>query len=334
MCPGGAMGLDGCLPASLSRHVVTMLSTTPSDAARRTRTITVLVVALVTVLTVSGPGRAGAATRAPTDLDHVIHTTPFAASSVSMRDNEGSAYVPDDSSLWLADDNRRRLFEVDATSGQLKRTITPSDLSAVPQYGGGPAAGVNRSTDLEAIAYDADTDSLFVFSGNNRPTDLPTGFRLTRQDGSLELTDYQALDPASDFTAAAWNQADGTIYVGEKKTIRPYDYEANTAGSPIPAIRGVSHILGMDFSPDGSELFVSRTVVPRPPAERKTELLSVDWDGKDVSWRFDLTPSGVLDARAVAYVDGALLVSDGFDFRAAGDPLNHAVFVYSGATAP
>jgi hypothetical protein len=335
MCPRGAMGLDGFLPASLLRHVVPMLWPTPYDAARRTTTITVLVVAFVTALTISGPaGRATAATRAPTDLDHVMHTTPFDGSSVSMRDNEGSAYVPDDNSLWLADDNRRRLYEVDATSGQHKRTISPSDLSAVPQYGGGPVAGVNRSTDLEAIAYDADTDSLFVFSGNNQPTDLPTAFRLTRQDGSLGLTDYQPLDPVSDFTAAGWNQADGTIYVGKKKTIRPYDYEANTAGGPIPAIRGVSHILGMDFSPDGSELIVTQTVAPQPPAERKTELASVDWESRDVNWRFDLSPSGVLDARAVAYVDGALLVSDGFDFRAAGDPLNHAVFVYSGATAP
>ena len=160
MCPRGAVRLDGSLPASLSRHVVTMLRPTLSDAAGRTTTITVLAVALATALFLSGPaGHASATTQAPTDLDHVIHTTPFDGSSDSMQDNEGSAYVPDDGSLWLADDNGRRLYEVDATSGQHKRTITPSDLSAVPQYGGGPVAGVNRSTDLEAIAYDADTDS-------------------------------------------------------------------------------------------------------------------------------------------------------------------------------
>lgn len=307
-----------------------MLRPTPSDAAGRTTTITVLAVALVAALILSGPaGRASAATRAPTDLDHVIHTTPFDESRVSMRDNEGSAYVPDDDALWLADDNGRRLYEVDASSGQHERTITPSDLSAVPQYGGGPVAGVNRSTDLEAIAYDADTDSLFVFSGNNQPTDQPTAFRLTREDGSLELTDYQPLAPDSDFTAAAWNEADGTIYVGKEKTIRSYDYEANTTGSPIRPIRGVTDILGMDFSPDGTELFVSQTVVPPPPAVREAELVSVDWESRDVTWRFDLLPSGVLDARGVAYVDGALFVSDGFDFRVAGDPLDHAVFVFT-----
>ena len=331
MHPRGAIRLDESLTASLSRHVVTMLRPTLSDAAGRTTTTAGLAVALLTTLILSGPvGRASAATRAPTDLDHVIHTTPFDGSSVSMRDNEGSAYVPDDDSLWLADDNGRRLYEVDTTSGEHKRTITPSDLSTVPQYGGGPLAGVNRSTDLEAIAYDADTDSLFVFSGNNQPTDQPTAFRLTRQDGSLELTDYQPLAPVSDFTAAAWNEGDGTIYVGKENTIRSYDYEANTAGSPIRGIRGVTDILGMDFSPDGTELLVSRTVVPPPPAERQTELVSVDWESRDVNWRFDLLPSGVLDARAVAYVDGALFVSDGFDFRVAGDPLDHAVFVFSG----
>ena len=111
-----------------------MLRPTPSDAGGRTTTITVLAVALVAALLLSGPaGRASAATRAPTDLDHVIHTTPFDESSVSMRDNEGSAYVPDDDALWLADDKGRRLYEVDASSGQHERTITPSDLSTVPQ---------------------------------------------------------------------------------------------------------------------------------------------------------------------------------------------------------
>jgi hypothetical protein len=291
----------------------------------------------VTAFTLLGPaGWASAATPAPGDLDHVVHTTPFDGSSVSMQDNEGSACVPTDDSLWLADDNGRQLYEVDATSGAHKRTITPAALSGVPQHGGGPAAGVNRSTDLEAIAYDADTDSLFVFSGNNTLTDLPTAFRLTREDEdqSLELTDYQPLTPESDFTAAAWNADDNTVYVGKGRSIRPYDYDTNTAGSPIREIKGVTNILGMDFSPDGTELFVSRTLVPPPPGQRETELISVDWEDRSVDWTFDLLPSGVMDARGVAYVDGALYVSDGFDARAAGDPLDHAVFVYSAAEPP
>ena len=312
-----------------------MLSPIPSYAAVRTSTTATLTGFLAAAFTLLGPsGSAMAATAEPEDLDRVLNTTPFSGSKVSMRDNEGSAYVPADGSLWLADDNGRRLYEIDATSGAHKRTIRPTALSAVPRYGGGPQAGVNRSTDLEAIAYDADTDSLFVFSGNNNPTDLPTAFRLTRQGGSLKLRDYQPLTPESDFTAAAWNADDNTIYVGKGRTIRPYDYDANRAGGPIPAIKGVSKILGMDFSPDGTELFVSRTSAPPPPGQRETELIGVDWKGESVDWRFDLLPSGVMDARGVAYVGGALHVSDGFDARAAGDPLDHAVFVYSAPTSP
>lgn len=305
-----------------------MFTLTPTTAAAP-------VVGLVTALTLLGPaGSVSAATPAPADLDHVVHTTPFEGSSVSMRDNEGSAYIPADDSLWLADDNGRRLYEVDATSGAHKRTIAPAALNTVPQHGGGPVAGVNRSTDLESIAYDADTDSLFVFSGNNSPTDQPTAFRLTRQGGSLELTDYQPLTPDSDFTAAAWNAADSTLYVGKGRSIRPYDYDTNTAGSPIPVIAGVTNILGMDFSPDGTELFVSRTSAPLPPGQREAELISVDWASRSVAWRFNLLPSGVMDARGVAYVDGALYVSDGFDTRAAGDPLTHALFAYTTGSSP
>lgn len=327
----GAKRLDGNLTRPFhSRQVVLMPRPTPTCPAGRAPTTAALAVVLVTTFTLLAPtGSASAATQAPADLDHVVHTTPFDGSSVSMRDNEGSAYVPADDSLWLADDNGRRLYEVDATSGAHKRTITPAALNAVPQHGGGPPAGVNRSTDLEAIAYDAATDSLFVFSGNNSPTDQPTAFRLTREGGSLELTDYQPLTPDSDFTAAAWNSEDSTIYVGKGRAIRTYDYDTNTAGSPVPAIAGVANILGMDFSPDGTELFVSRTSAPLPPGERETELICVDWTDRSVAWRFNLMPSGVMDARGVAYVDGALHVSDGFDARAPGDSLDHAVFVYT-----
>jgi PKD repeat protein len=50
-------------------------------------------------------------------------------------------------------------------------------------------------------------------------------------------------------------------------------------------------------------------------------------------WTFDLTSSGVLDSRAVEFIGDQFYVSDGYDARPAGDPLAHAVFVYS-VTAP
>src|SRR5688572_13969528 len=86
---------------------------------------------------------------APTiSLDRTIRTTPFTGTSTSMRDNEGSAYVPSNNSLWLADDNGDALFEVNPTTGALKRTIPQAAFNAATQFGGGPQAGANRTEDF------------------------------------------------------------------------------------------------------------------------------------------------------------------------------------------
>jgi hypothetical protein len=53
----------------------------------------------------------------------VIRTTPFVHTRISMHDGEGSAYVPRDHSLWLADDQSDAIFEVAPKTGKLKRVI-------------------------------------------------------------------------------------------------------------------------------------------------------------------------------------------------------------------
>jgi hypothetical protein len=59
-------------------------------------------------------------------------------------------------------------------------------------------------------------------------------------------------------------------------------------------------------------------------------LIWIDWSTRTVvdGWTFDLTPFGILDARAVAKVGGQFFVSDGSELRPSGDPLRHAVFVF------
>ena len=75
-----------------------------SPLARRA----VLVALAFTALLV--PAQAGFA--ATLELNRTIRTSPFIGSSVSMGDNEGSAFVPSDNSLWLADDNKDRIYKV------------------------------------------------------------------------------------------------------------------------------------------------------------------------------------------------------------------------------
>jgi hypothetical protein len=257
------------------------------------------------------------------ELDRMIQTSPFKGTSVSMGDNEGSAFVASDNSLWLADDGKKRIYEVDATTGALKRTIARSAFNDAPRFGGGPAAGTERTNDFESIAYDRANDVLYVFSGPCCSSSiLATAFRLTRRSGQFQVESYQPLPTGADYTGAAWNPRDGKIYVGKGRDIRSFDYASGPASASFRV--GVRGITGMDFASDGADLFVTLN------SER---LVRIDWSTRaPVSgWTFDLTPFGIRDSRAVAKIGDRFFVSDGYDSRPTGDPRRHAVFIL-GAT--
>jgi len=288
-----------------------------------------LVVLAITALLFSAQAAVAALPETATlELNRTIQTSPFTETSVSMRDNEGSAFVPSDNSLWLADDDKKMIYEVDPTTGALKRTIARSVFNDAPGFGGGPAAGTERTNDFESIAYDRANDVLYVFSGKCcTSSTLPTAFRLTRQSGQFQVESYQPLPTGADYTGAAWSPTDGKIYVGKGQLIRSFDYASGAAGTTF-SVAGVKEITGMDFSPDGTDLFVT------VGSER---LIRINWSTRTVvsGWAFDLTPFGVQDARAVAEIGDQFFVSDGVDSRASGDPLRYAVFVFDAtATEP
>jgi DNA-binding beta-propeller fold protein YncE len=280
------------------------------------RRATLLAVAFTALLV---PAHAGFA--ATLELNRTIRTSPFTGTSVSMGDNEGSAFVPSDNSLWLADDNKNRIYEVDPTTGALKRTIPRSAFNNAPKIGGGPAAGTDRTNDFEAIAYNRRKDVLYVFSGECCTSSTrATAFRLRRRSGRFRVASYQPLPTGADYTGAAWSPTDGKLYVGKGKEMRSFNYATGTASVPF-RVDGIKGILGMDFSPTGADLFVTVN------SER---LIRIDWATRTVvtGWTFDLTPFGILDARAVAKIGGRFFVSDGSKSRPNGDPLRHPVFVF------
>ena len=253
-------------------------------------------------------------------LERTIRTSPFVGSSISMRDAEGSAFVPRDNSLWLADDNGRAIYEVNPITGSLKRKISAGSFESATLFGGGATAGVDRVRDFESLAYDEADDILYVFSGPCCTSSvLPTAFRLLRgAGGSLQVDSYQPLGSGANYTGAGWNSADGKTYVGVGARLRSYDFVTNTAG-PIFKVPNLSGITGMDFS--SSDLFVTTN------AEK---LRRVDWASKTLvaGWTFDLAPFQIRDSRAVDLIDDRFYVLDGYDGRANGDPLDHAVFVF------
>jgi PKD repeat protein len=278
-------------------------------------------VLLTAVGLVFAPGLPAFAADPSLSLDRTIRTRPFAGSSVMMKDHEGSAYVPRDNSLWMSDDNANAVYEMDVTTGALKQMIPRSVFNSAPRFGGGAQAGADRTDDFESLAYDQVNDRLYLFSGPCCTSSvLPTAFRFTRQSGSLQVESYQPLASGANYTASAWNPADGKIYVGVGSQLRTYNYEMNTAGSTFQ-VSGLSGILGMGFSSDGADLFV---------VTNAEVLKRVAWASKTIvpGWTFDLLPFGVLDSRGVELIGDELYVSDGADSRASDDPLKYAVFVF------
>ena len=278
---------------------------------------------LVVLLTIAGSHDLASASGARLQLARGIRTTPFVHSRVSMRDSEGSAYVPRDRSLWLADDNGRRIYEVNPVTGTLKRFIGRRHFENARRFGGGPAAGVSRTLDMESMAYDRAHDTLYVFSGSCCSSTVnPTVFRLKRNSrGKLYVESYQPLASSANYTAAAWNAANGKIYVGYGQDLRIYSYTTNTAGRAfrVPNLTGIT---GMSFSPNGADLFVTTF---------DEQLRRVRWSTKKLvsGWTFDLTRFGIHDARAVEYIGGRFYVSDGDDSRSDADPRKYMVYVFT-----
>lgn len=250
----------------------------------------------------------------------IIRTTPFAHTQISMGDGEGSAHVPRDHSLWLADDGTDAIFEVAPKTGKLKRVIGEQAFRSTRRFGGGPRAGPSRTDDFESMAYDEANDVLYVFSGQCcTGTIRPTVFRLTRRHGMLQVESWQPLGPTSDFTAAGWNSADHGLYVARGSDLQTYDYPHNVLGQPFQ-IANLTDILGLGFSRDGSKMYA---------VTNREMLHAVDWQSRTIipEWSFDLTPFGVLDSRAVECIGGRFFVLDGAT-RNGDDRLEHAVFKF------
>ena len=299
----------------------------PRSSSLRAAIVGSVLLAAVALLTTPANASLPVTSSPSLQLARTIHTSPFEGSSVSMKDAEGSAYVPQDNSIWLADDNGRAIYEVDPTNGTLKRMIGRTTFEATPRFGGGQVAGSSRDQDIESMAYDAANDALYVFSGICcSGSAQPTAFRMLRDgERGLQVESYQPLPTGSDFTASGWNPADGKLYVGVHKDIRSYDYATNTPGATfqVPTLRA---ILGMSFSGDAKQLYVAHH-----DSSGNAQLSVVDWGTKTPvpGWTFTLTSFGIRDSRAVELINDQFYILDGYDGRSKGDPLRHALYVFN-----
>ena len=294
----------------------------PPGSPRRIRRFIALALSAATVFTMVGMGTAQAlisTTQPQLTLNHFIRTTPFQGSSTEVDDNEGSAYVAGDDALWMASDNDDALFEVDRTTGAFRRKVAQAAFINAPRFGGGSTAGQARTEDLEALAYDANADVIYAFSGSTNAT--PTAFRLSRDaNHRFQVQSWQPLP--SEWTGAGWRAADGRTYVANDATIRTYDFVTNTFG-PSFSISGLTKIYGLDFDDVTGDLLAVNNKQCLYRASMTTRTLLTGWNG------ISLTSFGLLDTREVEVIGEQVLVTDGADsaVRPHTDPMSHAVFV-------
>lgn len=261
-------------------------------------------------------------------LNRTISSQPWAASATFAGDLGGAAYSPFDASLWVVDAKADAAYELNATTGALRRTLALAAFATAPKYGGGPAAGAARADNFQSVAMDVAKDTLYVFSGNccGVAPFYPTVFRLTRDGANkFQVDSYQPLPEGTD-PAAASVVLGGPLYFGKNQRVRTYDYATNVIGPANTVIGITGGIQGMSFADPGT-LMVSTT------ANQIVKLDTSNWLAVP-GWTFDLARYGILDPTDMQVIGDQFFVTDGNDTRAKTDPLRHAIFVLDLAPAP
>ncbi len=270
-----------------------------------------------------------------------VQTTPFLATNPPEKpgDVEGLAYDPYRQSMWLADDSKFQLYEVEfkttpaPTAASLaasrhRKTISWNQLQKARPYGdpAGPIADKARAGDFEALAMDTTNNVLYAFAGPCCPgaPHLPTVFRLTRSNpadaaSSFVVADYQPLLASpNDFSGVGFSAIGGVpkLWAANKKNLYPYDYATNTFGTPISLnsqLNGLGDINGVSFSDDFTQLWITTS------SER---IIRLNWSVDPVvtpptivpGYIFDPRILNIPDTRAIELVGQQVVIADGFDF--------------------
>ena len=304
----------------------------------RTRLMAALAVAGLGVTTLAATGGTAQALSNPPnpaltpDPAGPISSHPFpGGGGVNASDVEGIAYIPGDGALWVADDNRDRIYELD-TDGNYQRSILAGAFQTATAVGSGTPADASRTDDLESIVYDEANDVMYVTSGNccGVAPFNPTVFKLTRNgSGDFTPTSWQPLPEGQDATAAGWRPGTG-MYFGKGSKIKTYNFDTNTVGSDISL--PVSPIVGIHF--DGANTAFVTTATANTAAGRTTadsdstihrfDISGATWT-ENLAWKFSLKNTGMIDARDMTIIGDQFLVTDGYDYRTNGD---HPIYRY------
>ncbi len=251
--------------------------------------------------------------------DRTIRTQPLAHSTVSIRDTETIVYVPEDDNLWIGDDHSQAVFELDRRTGHYRSRVTAGQIvEAFPQVGRcddgdlDPRTQCSYTGEIEGVAYDPVSRTLFVFNTVNMPqrdppVDKPALFRLRKKHGRgrFLLVDWRELPAGWKFGPAV--AIEGKLYLAIGREVVEYDVERNRfvdiddQGNLLPLVTSTEgQIVGMAFDSRSLWLLTGRE-----------KLVRVDWEAKAVMESYDVAVFGISKAKGLGFGAGELFVVDG-----------------------
>ncbi|MCK4441942.1 MAG: hypothetical protein KAU90_08030, partial [Sulfurovaceae bacterium] len=256
------------------------------------------------------------------DLNETDGIVTVNIDGLNISDGESLQYVAPNNSLWITDDDSHQLFELDLSTKEVKSIFNDEDFGTF-------ATDIEDSChdgvgicDIESIAYDDNSDTLYVFSGYAHSTSAV--FKLTRNstDENFTISDYRKLGAHREYPGAVF--ANGEFLVSIHGDIYKYDFNANQiVGSSLYHIDDGGYILGLAYK--NNTMYILNS---------KRKLLEVDWTTKELKNKYIMRDNGVCDPRGVEIINNKLYILEGVNTAGSdinapqGHPLKNAIHIY------
>jgi|GEM_PF-5642023 len=259
------------------------------------------------ILAESGEGISFDALRLNRDLDEIGGIVLSDITDlVGLKDAESLLYVPINNSLWIADDNAHKVYEMDFSSKEVKAIYTATMLKAF--------SGVTQLNDIESIVYDDISDTLYIFVGSS--SSQPAIFRLTRKhhtdsfvfgDNDPSTLDFRLLN--NEYQAVQF--VEGEMIIASGYNLFAYDFKTDKKSSVRFTSSGThGKIYGMAYDGSGSVWLVTS----------KNYLLKVDWSSKKLVATYQMadkdsieTYNGVYDTRGLEIINDEVYILEGMN---------------------
>jgi hypothetical protein len=221
-----------------------------------------------------------------------------------VKDAESIFYLRKNNTLWIADDDSHKAFEMEFTQQKLVSEFDDLKLGNFVEEISNYCIRKDSKgiCDIESIAYDEKNDIFYILSGNSHSD---SGiFKLIRKENEKRFTLDSFTDLGSkEFTDALFINDDFIVVTNNGKNLNIYDYDTNSIITPTYLFRSVhGKIYGMAYY-TGTLWLTTSTF----------KLLKVNWTSKKVEAVYDMPQNGVNDPRGIEVINNQLYILEGMN---------------------